>query len=333
MEPKVTIVCITYNQEKFIKQALDSFVMQKTNFDFQVIISDDCSTDSTPNIIKEYEQKYPNIIKAFYQKENLGSFKNYKFALSQAKSKYLIVNEGDDYFIDENKLQKQVDFLEGHPDYSICFHPVKIIFEDNKIRTHIFPKQGEIKNGLTFDKLLNANLIQTNSAMYRWKQNALEEMPDDILPGDWYLHLIHAKDGKIYALNDVMSVYRRHSGGIWTDNDVTQKNLHRKHSLKEIKFYNSVYENLTNKSEKYLNEVYLPMFKQILDNSYNFGDIEKITEIKNLYPEVFERSINVQNPIHKKLKKYKKIYSKLIILSIILSIIILIQIVVQICSF
>ena len=325
MEAKVTIVCITYNQEKFIKQALDSFVMQKTNFDFQVVISDDCSTDSTPTIIKEYEQKYPNIIKAFYQKENLGSFKNYKFALSQAKSKYLIVNEGDDYFIDENKLQKQVDFLEGHPDYSICFHPVKIIFEDNKIRTHIFPLKKEIKKELTFESLLKMNLIQTNSAMYRWKQNALEELPDDILPGDWYLHLLHSKEGKIHALYEVMSVYRRHSGGIWTDTDVAQKNLYRKHGMKIIKFFDSVYRKLTDSSEEYLNNVYLPKFVQIMDNYYNFGDVDKIVEMISSYHEIFLKSIKVENPVSKKIKKYKKLFVLLLIVSIVLLVLNLIQ--------
>ena len=307
MEPKVTIVCITYNQEKFIKQALDSFVMQKTNFDFQVIISDDCSTDSTPNIIKEYEQKYPNIIKAFYQKENLGSFKNYKFALSQAKSKYLIVNEGDDYFIDINKLQKQVDFLEGHPDYSICFHPVKVIYEDKPNKTNIYPSKKLLSEELTFEKLLFNNFIQTNSVVYRWRfldEDINEVIPTGIIPSDWYLHLCHAKVGKIGVLKDVMSVYRRHSGGIWSDTDATSKNLHRRHGLKEIKMYNSVYERLSDKSDKYLNEKYLPTFKQIVDNYYNFGDIDKLAEIKSLYPEIFEKAMQAQNPMGKRLKKY-----------------------------
>ncbi len=328
MEPKVTIVCITYNQEKFIKQALDSFVMQKTNFDFQVIISDDCSTDSTPNIIKEYEQKYPNIIKAFYQKENLGSFKNYKFALSQAKSKYLIVNEGDDYFIDINKLQKQVDFLEGHPDYSICFHPVKVIYEDKPNKTNIYPSKKLLSDELTFEKLLFNNFIQTNSVVYRWRfhdEDINEVIPTGIIPGDWYLHLCHAKVGKIGVLKDVMSVYRRHSGGIWSDTDATSKNLHRRYGLKEIKMYNSVYERLSDKSEKYLNEKYLPTFKQIVDIYYNFGDIDKLAEIKSLYPEIFEKAMQAQNPMGKRLKKYKKYYICLLIISIVLFLANLIQ--------
>ena len=131
MEPKVTIVCITYNQEKYIKDAIESFLQQKTSFPFEVIISDDCSTDNTAGIIKEYAQKYPNLIKPIFREENLGVMKNFIDTLSQVKTKYAIVNEGDDYFSDENKLQIQYDFLEKNPQYSACFHPVKIIYENN----------------------------------------------------------------------------------------------------------------------------------------------------------------------------------------------------------
>ena len=326
MSYKLSIICITYNQEKFIKQALDSFVMQKTNFDFQVVISDDCSTDNTPNIIKEYEKKHPNIIKAFYHTKNMGATKNYIFALTQADSEYLIVNEGDDYFIDENKLQKQVDFLEGHPDYSICFHPVRVIYEDKPNKTNMYPSKKTLKKDLTFNKLLNGNFMQTNSVLYRWNKEYALNFPRNILPCDWYLHLCHAQIGKIGAIKDVMSVYRRHSGGIWSDTDATNKNLHRKHGLKEINFYNAVYENLTDKSENYLNEIFLPMFKLIVDNYYNFGDIEKIIEIKNLYPGIFDKIMNVENPTNKKLQKYKKYYTYLLIISIILLVLNIIQI-------
>ena len=321
MAYKITIVCITYNQEKYIKQALDSFVMQKTNFDFQVIVSDDASTDNTPNIIKEYETKYPNIIKAFYHKANKGAMKNYLFALSQADSEYLIVNEGDDYFIDPNKLQKQVDFLEANPEYSICFHPVKVIYENNPKKTAIYPLGKFSNDKLTFEKLLGWNFIQTNSVVYRWRfynENIDDIFPVGILPGDWYLHLCHAKVGKIGVINEVMSVYRKHAGGIWYDTDAANRNLHRKYGLKQLKFYNSVYENLADRSEKYLVETYLPSFKQIVDNYYSFGDIDKLSEIKSLYPEIFERVIQTQNPIGKKLKKYKKYYTYLLVLSVIL---------------
>ena len=331
MEILLSIVCITYNHEKFIRQTLEGFVMQKTNFKFEVLINDDASTDKTAEIIKEYQEKYPDIIKPIYQTENQYS-KGVNilrtFLYPNIKGKYVALCEGDDYWTDQNKLQKQVDFLEGHPDYSICFHPVKVIYEDKPNKTNIYPSKKLLSEELTFEKLLFNNFIQTNSVVYRWRfhdEDINEVIPTGIIPGDWYLHLSHAKVGKIGVLKDVMSVYRRHSGGVWFDTDATSKNLHRRHGLKEIKMYNSVYERLSDKSEKYLNEKYLPTFKQIVDNYYNFGDIDKLAEIKSLYPEIFEKAMQAQNPMGKRLKKYKKYYLCLLIISIILFLANLIQ--------
>ena len=260
MEILLSIVCITYNHEKFIRQTLDGFVNQKTNFKFEVIIHDDASTDKTAEIIKEYQEKYPDIIKPIFQVENKfsqGIPLLKRFVYPCIKSKYVAMCEGDDYWTDEYKLQKQVDFLEANPDYSICFHPVKFIYEDKPNKTNIHPSKKFLSQDLTFEKLLKTNFIQTNSVVYRWRfiNESFEDIiPDAILPSDWHLHLAHAENGKIGVINDVMSVYRRHSGGVWTDTDATNKNLHRRHGMKEIKFYHSVYETFAKKSEKYLNK-------------------------------------------------------------------------------
>ena len=333
MEILLSIVCITYNHEKFIRQTLDGFVNQKTNFKFEVIIHDDASTDKTAEIIKQYQEKYPHIIKPIFQVENKfsqGIPLLKRFVYPCIKSKYVAMCEGDDYWTDEYKLQKQVDFLEANPDYSICFHPVKFIYEDKPNKTNIHPSKKFLSQDLTFEKLLKTNFIQTNSVVYRWRfiNESFEDIiPDAILPSDWHLHLAHAEKGKIGVINDVMSVYRRHSGGVWTDTDATNKNLHRRHGMKEIKFYHSVYETFAKKSEKYLNKKYLPMFKQIIDVYYNFGDIDKLTEIKALYPEIFEKAIQIQNPMGNKLKKYKKYYTYLLIISIILLLLNIIQLI------
>ena len=332
-EIKVSICCLTYNHKKFIRQCLDGFVMQKTNFKFEVFVHDDASTDGTPDIIKEYQQKYPDIIKPIFQTENQFSKGNpisRKFIYPLFKGKYVALCEGDDYWIDEYKLQKQVDFLESNPDYSICFHPVKFVYEDKPNKSNIYPSKRFLSQNLTFEKLLQDNFIQTNSVVYRWRfyNDDIEDVfPIGIRPGDWYLHLCHAKIGKIGVIKDVMSVYRRHSGGVWTDSDVTNRNLHRRHGQKEIKMYNSVYEILADKSEKYLCETYLPVFKQIVDNYYSFGDVDKIAEIKSLYPEIFEKAMQVQNPVGVKLKKYKKYYTYLLVLSIILFLLNVIQLI------
>ena len=152
-ERLLSVCIITYNQEKYIEQAIESILMQKTDFTFQIIISDDCSTDETPDIIKKYSEIYPDKIKAFFQEKNLGPEKNYLFCFSQAKTKYVVINDGDDYFLSPDKLQKQVDFLENNPEYTICFHPVKKIYEDTG-KTEYFPTFKMIRKGLNFNKKL-----------------------------------------------------------------------------------------------------------------------------------------------------------------------------------
>lgn len=220
MYPKLSVICLTYNHAKFIRQALDGFVMQKTNFSFEVIIHDDASTDGTADIIREYETKYPDIIKPIYQTENQWGKKNIwrEIVFPLVKGEYVLYCEGDDYFTEENKLQKQVDYLDAHPECSICFHPVAVKWEDKSKPDSIFPTNRVIHNKtvFTFNDLIQGNFMQTNSVMYRWRfhKDSLD-LIKDVLPGDWYLHLLHAQVGKIGFLPDVMAVYRKHSGGIW----------------------------------------------------------------------------------------------------------------------
>ncbi len=217
---KVAVICITYNHVDFISSALNSMLSQHTNFDYEIIICDDASTDGTQEIIRKYQKKHSNI-KATLRSKNVGALENFIDCLNNASSKYLIVNEGDDYFTDPHKLQKQVDFLDLNPDCSICFHPVKVIWEDGSQPESIFPEPDFIfnKKKLSIDDLLQHNFIQTNSCMYRWRFNGVERIrdvfPKNIIPGDYFLHLLHAEKGKIGFIPDIMAIYRKHSGGIW----------------------------------------------------------------------------------------------------------------------
>ena len=127
-ELMVTIRCITYNHEPYIRQCLDGFVMQKTNFRFEAIVHDDASTDSTATIIKEYAEKYPDIIKPIFETENQYSKRDASLTRimdNHTHGKYVAMCEGDDYWIDPLKLQKQIDFLEAHPEYSYSCHRYK----------------------------------------------------------------------------------------------------------------------------------------------------------------------------------------------------------------
>jgi len=125
MEPLVSIVCITYNHEPYLRQALDGFLMQKTSFAYEIILAEDCSTDGTRKICEEYAAKYPDIIHYIYRDHNVGYNENEYEAMCAAKGKYVAYCEGDDYWTIPDKLQKQVDFLESHPEYSVCWHRCK----------------------------------------------------------------------------------------------------------------------------------------------------------------------------------------------------------------
>lgn len=282
---KVSIICATYNHEKYIRKALESFVAQKTNFPFEVIVHDDASTDKTAEIIKEFENKYPSIIKPIYQKENQWSkakTMSKTFIWPKLKGEYVAICEGDDYWIDENKLQKQVDFLDSHLDYTICFHPVKVYWEDNRSKEYIYPNQKLLKElgDYSYKSLLKCNFIQTNSVLYRWifYKEPYDLMPDHILPGDWFLHLLHAKFGKIGFLPEIMAVYRRNNSGIWTEAQQTPS-WFCKCGIPSYQFWEE-YEKTFNVSQIYEKEftLYSTFYAALILNKESL--ISKFTEMK-----------------------------------------------------
>lgn len=230
--PLVSIVCISFNQEKFIAQAIDGFLMQKhANFEIEIIIADDASTDDTANIIKSYQRDHTNI-RVILREKNIGIQNNLNEAMRSARGDYIALCEGDDYWIDENKLQKQVDYLEQNPDHAVCFHPVRVFYQNDDGPESIFPDRT---TGFTADELLKGNFIQTNSVMYR-RQN-YEKLPNDILPLDWYYHLYHAQFGKIGFVNEVMAAYRKHSAGVWWSESSDRLHFLNKHGAAHLRLY------------------------------------------------------------------------------------------------
>lgn len=189
--------------------------MQQCNFPIEIIINDDCSTDGTTEIIREYAEKYPDKIFPVFHEENLysqgvrGMFQ--KFVFPKARGKYIALCEGDDYWTDPRKLQKQVDFLESHPDYSMCFHNVLQIKENGEISTFSHLENREYSR----HEIIDSWLIPTASAVYR--SSVLDKIPQNPLfkIGDNVIFLTCSYHGKIHGLCDTMGVYRQHEGG-WT---------------------------------------------------------------------------------------------------------------------
>ncbi len=218
--PLVSIACITYNQSKYVREALESLLMQKINSPIEIIIHDDASTDGTAQIIKEYELKYPDLIIPIYQIENQYS-KGVRrilktFVFPRVRGKYIALCEGDDYWTDPYKLQKQVDFLESHPECVICFHNVVAVHYDKSQPDHIMcsPDQKAIS---TIEDLLLQNFIPTCSVMFR--NHLVIEFPEwyfEIMQGDYPLYILLAQYGHVGYIDEVMANYRHHFQGIWS---------------------------------------------------------------------------------------------------------------------
>lgn len=294
--PLVSIVCITYNQEKFIAQALDGFLMQKTNFSFEILIHDDASTDSTAKIIKEYATKHPDIIKPTYEKENQYSKNTWKFLNDMfyvAKGKYIATCEGDDFWTDPDKLQKQVIFLEKHSDYALCFHGVKISYEDSK-REYVSPADDKMQNNFTLENLLKDNFIHTCSVMYRTQK--YQNIPNDIMPQDLYMHVYHAMFGKIGFINDVMAVYRKQSGGVWWDSQDHMDKIYMKHHFMLINLYAELLKLL--KSNKKYETIIHNHLKHLLNTLLDIDKNNNTTifdETTRSFPEIVSSYSREQN--------------------------------------
>jgi glycosyltransferase involved in cell wall biosynthesis len=207
---------VTYNHEKFISRAIESVLMQETRFRVQLIIGEDCSTDGTRGIVKSFADKNPDRIVALYNEKNIGANKNTRKVLERCKGKYIAMLEGDDYWTETTKLQEQVDFLETHPDYTVCFHNALIIHHERNNKTSNYCHYNSDR---TFElkDILCRNFIHTGSCVF--KNNIAGDFLDrleDLDASDWYIHIFNAQIGKIFYMNKVMSVYRAHSNGKWT---------------------------------------------------------------------------------------------------------------------
>lgn len=214
--PLLSVWCITYNHEKFIAEALESFLVQETYFDFDIVIGDDCSTDNTVSIIESYQTKYPYKIKLLQNKYNRGFMHNFIRTLKACKGKYIAMCEGDDYWIDKHKLQKQVDFLKRNSGFSACFHNVKWI--DGKGNTIKLFHELPMKSTYDFRNAIQGWFIHMNSicmTTHTGILNDLDHFKDlETISGDRLLVALLATKGKIGYLNETMSVYRRNEGSI-----------------------------------------------------------------------------------------------------------------------
>ena len=213
MEDTVISICtLTYNHEKFISKAIESALVQKCSYKIEMIISDDCSTDNTVEIIKEYAAKYPGIIKPIFNAKNLGPKKNNVQCLTACTGKYIAGLEGDDYWTDTYKLQKQIDFLESNPDFIVTGHNIKELTDGNYIIPEISVKDY---TRLGLNNTGFSTPCYTCSLVWR---NVINPWPDILYKspiGDWIIISLLMARGDLMIMPDVMGVYRKHTG-MWS---------------------------------------------------------------------------------------------------------------------
>ena len=229
MKLLVSITCITFNQESYIAEAIESFLMQKTNFDFEIIIGEDCSTDGTRKIIEEYRTKFPEKIKLITSSQNVGMMHNFFRTLHHSKGKYIAICEGDDYWTDSYKLQKQVDYMESNTDCSLYVHTATIIKEKKSTGRFVRPSKHDYIFSIE-DVLSNSGgFFATPSLLF--PKRLLDDLPEfftDAPVGDYPLTMILAHKGYIYFKDEPMAAYRTGISGSWTENLWTGSHFRQK---------------------------------------------------------------------------------------------------------
>jgi glycosyltransferase involved in cell wall biosynthesis len=216
---------ITYNHENYISEAIESVLKQQTDFKIEIVIGEDCSTDQTRYVISKIANSNPGKIKPLFRSKNLGIIANFQNTINNCTGKYIAICEGDDYWTDPLKLQKQVDFLETNPDFSGCAHQTNKIFDDKRKTACLFKENTKDIIGI-YD-LLETRLFHTASFIYRAQITKDNSLPTNITAGDRALFLLVASKGKIKYFDDVMGIYRKHSGGIstWVTCSMMEKDL------------------------------------------------------------------------------------------------------------
>jgi glycosyltransferase involved in cell wall biosynthesis len=296
----VSISCITYNHEKYIRDALEGFLMQKTDFKYEILIHDDASTDNTAKIIREYEEKYPDLIKPIYQKENQWSKGNYRisstFNIPRAKGKYIAFCEGDDFWTDPYKLQKQVNFLEENEEFSMSIHAAKRITPDKKFLNSYLGPYGS--GNKIFDiRDIGKYFFATASKVVR--KEVIDKLPQWANigeAGDFPMELIIFSKGKVYYFDEIMSAYRVMVPGS------SNERLKKRNNKEKIKYYDERIEILKN-FNKYTNKKFEDPVKEY---------IYKLNILKHTYIlNPFKRIIFLFKSFKQKEFKNKKIIKKI----------------------
>lgn len=302
--PTVSILCLTYNHASYIERCLDGMLAQEADFDYEILVHDDASSDGTVDILKRYEKAHSNI-KVIYQSVNQFS-KGVKitptYQLPRAKGKYIALCEGDDYWTDESKLQKQVEFMENNPDHFVCFHPVRVTHEDGSQEDFTYP-DVEDEEWYTTEELVSINYIPTCSVLYR--RVSYDNYPKNVSPGDWFFHLYHALHGKIKYMDEIMAVYRKHDKGLWWEYDRDRYKIWVKYGIEHLNMFVELEKLYADRGSPQYKELFNAAINRVMENLANTDvdhETDLIDQALDRYPEIIVGFIKHQASAARTLK-------------------------------
>lgn len=217
----VSVLMLTYNQSAYVEQAIRSVMRQHTTFSFRLVIGDDASTDGTTDICRRWQERHPDRVVLLERAHNLGLARNFLDTYRHCTSPYIAICEGDDFWLSRHKLQRQVQWLESHPDFVLCFHRVVNYYEEQGTKSL---SNGRQKRDTCLLDLARSNYISNVSAVFR-------RLPDDELPPwmehvstyDYALHMLNARHGRLHFMSLPMAVYRQHGRAIWSRTSAGKK--------------------------------------------------------------------------------------------------------------
>lgn len=314
----VSVIMMTYNQERFIGEAIESVLMQETSFYYELIIANDCSTDNTGLIVNKYVSIYPNIVKGYNNSNNIGPHSNFLKAFKKSSGKYIALCEGDDYWINPYKLQKQITFLENNPEYGLIHGDVNHLYQSNGSVINAFNRSSsrEIPSGKILEKLLlDSHLIKTMTTCFR-KDIVIKYYVEnkEIMSKPWRfidlsLWLVIARNSKIFYLDEVLATYRLLPES--QSRSSNAKKIHKFHEmLYNIRFYFSENYNVSKSIKTHIKASYHLM--RFLDG-FTLNNKSMMREAYSIlisnYPEKISfknKLINYLFPLSRYVYQFKK---------------------------
>ena len=285
--PLVSVCMITYNHAPYIAEAIEGVMMQKCNFQFELIIGEDCSTDDTRTIVLQYKEKFPNKIRLLLREENLGMERNFIETMQATKGKYIALCEGDDYWTDSYKLQKQVDFLEKNPDVGLVAHRLKVFNQNSGIFSedwlgYLF-ENGNDEYEITLSEYFRIWANHPCTVMFRTSMYDMEDAKYFTYYRDVHVFFNILLHGRLVCFSDCAAVYRIHNGGVWSmETAIRQNEL-------DLKVYRELYNKY---NTTFLKEMY--NCQLIKYARYVIKDEHESNKMYELFDELRKNKLNKQ---------------------------------------